>query len=179
MKQSETVYSLTENFNSYLTNFPDGIMKSYIKYRILDQIDWYNKKSTKNQSQFKLCMLISIILSALIPILTLLSDTVCPIVIRLLITAISSSITALSAVISLYHFQELWIQYRTNCEILQSTLHRFFTQTGEFKECNNDKAFNLLVMLCEECMTDEFQTWVASNSHHSDNKSSSVSSTSS
>ena len=113
-------------------------------------------------------MIASIILSALIPVITLFSDSACPLIAKVLITAISSTITAISAIISLCHFQELWIQYRSNCEILQSVLHRFFTKSGEFHNCSDEKALDLLVMTCEEYLTQEFQTWVASNTPRPD-----------
>ena len=46
-----------------------------------------------------------------------------------------------------------------SCEILKSILHRYFTQTNEFKTTDNNKRFKLLVSTCEEYMTKEFQTW--------------------
>ena len=165
-------YSLRENFSPYLELIPNGPTKDYIEHRVIDQIDWYNKKSTKNQTNFKRGMISSIILSALIPVITLFSDSAYPLVVKVFITAISSGITAISAIISLCHVQELWVQYRSNCEILQSVLHRFFTKSGEFYDCASDeRALDLLVMTCEEYLTQEFQTWVASNTPRPDNPS--------
>lgn len=163
-------YSPSSNFKSYLSATSDGFAKRYIENRVLDQIDWYNAKAGKNQTFFKRWMVASIILSALIPVLTLLSDIPCSFLIKILITAASSSVTAISAILSLYHFQELWVQYRANCEILQSTLHRYLTHTGEFKDRSEEDALNLLVMSCEEYMTKEFQTWAASNTPRPDNQ---------
>lgn len=170
MKQNVSTYSPKQNFQQYLEYLPDGSKKLYIQNRVLDQIDWYSHKASKNQTLFKRWMVLSIILSGLIPVLTLLSDTSYPLLIKLLITLISSSVTAISAFLSLYHFQDLWVQYRANCEILQSLLHRYLTHTGEFNVTSEDKAFDILVMSCEEYMTKEFQTWVISNTPHSDNQ---------
>lgn len=179
--QDTNVYKPSQRFKTYIENCKQLSCqaKLYIENRVLDQIDWYNGKSAQNQVRFKRLMLLSIILSAFIPILTLLSDIPCSILIKLLITSISSAVTAISAIISLYHFQELWVQYRSNCEILQSILHRYLTKTGEFRNSTEDDALNLLVMSCEEYMTKEFQTWVASNTPRPNNQDSSGSSTNS
>lgn len=173
--QEENIYHPSQRFKTYIENnmqLPYQA-KLYIENRVLNQIDWYNEKSTRNQRFFKGWMITSIVLSAFIPILTLLSDIPCSILIKLLITTISSAVTAISAIISLYHFQDLWVQYRANCEILQSILHRYLTKTGEFRNATEADALNLLVMSCEEYMTKEFQTWVASNTPRPDNQSSS------
>lgn len=171
----KNVYHPSQRFKTYIENNTQLSCqaKLYIENRVLDQVDWYNKKSARNQVLFKRWMITSIVLSAFIPILTLLSDIPCSILIKISITAISSAVTAISAIISLYHFQDLWVQYRANCEILQSILHRYLTKTGEFRNATEDDALNLLVMSCEEYMTKEFQTWVASNTPRPDNQSSS------
>lgn len=173
--QNSKFYQPSQRFKTYIEHNSQlsYISKSYIENRVLDQIDWYNKKSTENHIHFKKWMIASIVLSAFIPILTLLSDIPCSLLIKLSITAASSAVTAISAIISLYHFQDLWVQYRANCEILQSILHRYLTNTGEFRNSTDDDALNLLVMTCEEYMTKEFQTWAASNTPHPDNQSSS------
>lgn len=163
MKTIEEPYSSKSCFMPYLNIMADGPPKIYIVERVIDQIEWYDKKGSHNQTRYKRLSCASIILSALIPIFTLLTDGSFSLLIKVIITALSSSITAISAIVSLHHFQELWVQYRSNCEILKSTLHRYFTKTGEFKECEENKAFNLLVMSCEEYMIKEFQTWVASS----------------
>lgn len=173
--QENNAYHPSQRFKTYIENDTQLSCpaKLYIENRILDQIDWYNDKSSKNQKHFKKWMVTSILLSACIPILTLFSDIKCAIRIKVAITAISSAITVISAIISLYHFQDLWVQYRANCEILQSILHRYLTKTGEFRNATEDDALNLLVMSCEEYMTKEFQTWVASNTPRPENQSSS------
>lgn len=171
MGTESSTYSPKDNFKPYLANFTDGFSKNYIENRVLDQIAWYDRKAARNQTLFKRWMVASIVLSATIPVLTLLSDIPCAIFIKLLITTISSSVTAISAILSLYHFQDLWVQYRANCEILQSTLHRYMTHTGEYKGISEDDALNMLVMSCEEYMTKEFQTWAASNTPRPDDQS--------
>lgn len=168
----QSPYSPSSNFQDYLSVFDTNFEKWYIKNRILDQIDWYNKKAVQAQSDFKHWSVASIVLSAIIPILTLLSDMLSCRGINILIAIISSGVTVISAILSLYHFQDLWVRYRSNCEILQSILHRYLTRTGEFQNLSVSEAFNILVVSCEEYMTKEFQTWVAANAPRSQSQNS-------
>lgn len=170
MKTNKPKYSSKDNFQPYLEQISDNFEKCYIENRVLNQISWYSSKASKNQTFFKRWMMVSIILSSSIPVFTMLSDYFFA---KILITVISSSITVISSIISLYHFQDLWVKYRSTCEILKSILHRYFTHTGEFEKIPHDFAFNILVMSCEEYMTKEFQTWTAINTPKSDNQSSS------
>lgn len=165
MKKINTLstYSIKNDFTQYLPSIEDERIKIYINNRVLDQIDWYDKKSADNQTNYKRYMILSIILSSIIPIFTLLADAPYGIIIKLIITTVSSAITAISAIIALYNYRDLWVQYRSNCEILKSVLHRFFTKCGEFSNVEDSKAYETLVMTCEEYFIKEFQTWAASN----------------
>lgn len=166
-KSNSEPYSVKKEFDPYLGQIKDNDLKNYIIERVIGQIDWYDRKSSINQNNYKKFMVTSIILSAFIPIFTLLSDASYGIIIKILITTLSSAITAISAIIALYNYRELWIQYRSNCEILKSVLHRFFTKCGEFNNVDESKSYEMLVMSCEEYLTKEFQTWVASNTPQS------------
>lgn len=162
-KKAKEPYSAKKEFLPYLEQITDSNLKNYIIERVMGQIEWYDRESSKDQACYKGFMIASIILSALIPIFTLLSDVPYRIYIKIIITSISSAVTVISAIIALYNFRELWIQYRSNCEILKSVLHRFFTKSGEFNNIDESKSYEMLVMSCEEYLTKEFQTWVASN----------------
>lgn len=175
-KSKEPKYSPKDDFIQYIPGIQDERIRIYINNRVLEQIDWYDKKSSKNQFYYKVYMIVSIILSAFIPIFTLLADASFGIIIKIIITTISSAITAISAIMALYNFRELWIQYRSNCEILKSVLHRFFTKCGEFSNVEGSKSYETLVMSCEEYLTKEFQTWVASNTPKSSSDQSSTNS---
>ena len=49
-------------------------IENYFKERLEDQINWYDKKSNKNQRWFKFLRILEIILSALIPLIILFTD---------------------------------------------------------------------------------------------------------
>ena len=146
-------------FKYYLDGLELGNLKSYIEERIIKQIDWYDNKSSINQRRYKIWMIISIILSALIPVLTLKIDGDSSLNFKIAVTGFSSAVTAISSVLTLYNFRELWVEYRANCEILQSILHRFFNRSGEFANKKDVEMYNLLINSCEEYLTKEFNRW--------------------
>jgi hypothetical protein len=152
-------YDIKNEFINYLASIENGNIKTYIEERVIGQIKWYDKKSSKNQFWYKLFMIISIITSGLIPVLTLMLDLPFGFIIKIVISALSSTVTAISAIIALYNYRELWVQYRTNCEILKSILHRFFMKSGEFADAESEDIYGILTTLCENYITKEFGTW--------------------
>lgn len=151
------VYYDENEFKYYLDNMEDIDTKTYIQERVIRQLKWYEKKSNKNQLWYRILMVISIIMSSSIPVLTLMLDL--SYIIKIIISVLSSSITGISAIIALYNYRELWVQYRTNCEILKSVLYRFFTRRGEFKDLEDSKIYEMLIISCENYITKEFETW--------------------
>lgn len=152
-------YDIKNEFINYLESMENGNIKTYIEERVIGQIKLYDKKSSENQFWYKLFMIISIIISGMIPILTLMLDLPFGFIIKIVISALSSTVTAISAIIALNNYRELWVQYRTNCEILKSILHRFFMKNGEFANVENDEEYEILTASCENYITKEFTTW--------------------
>ena len=151
---------IIKQFEPYLDEMENSPLKTYIEKRVLDQIIWYDQKSVEKQTRFKKLTIVNITLNAIIPIVVLFSDY--GILIKALVTGLSSSAGAINAIIALCEFKDLWIQYRSNCELLKSTLHRFFLKSGEFRHIADDQSalMDALVASCEEYFTKEFQSWV-------------------
>lgn len=161
---------ILKEYQSYLRLLPDNNLKFYIQNRVIDQIKYYDDSAIKKQANYKFWSIISITLSGLIPIFTLLTDTGWGLAFKLIVTTLSSAVTAITASVTLCAYKELWIQYRTNCEILKSVLHRFFLKSGEFKGKTDSELLETLVLSCEEYLTKEFQTWAsATNKPESEN----------
>lgn len=150
---------INKQFDSYLNLMVDSPLKTYIVERVLGQIAWYDKKSADKQARFKSLSIVAIVLNAIIPVMVLLSDDC--VFIKILIAGLSSSAGAISAIVVLCGYKELWIHYRSNCELLVSTLHRFFLRVGEFYQFADDESAlkDALVANCEKYFTKEFQTW--------------------
>lgn len=170
-KDRKYQYSPVDEFEPYLHQLPDSNIKTYITERVMGQIKWYDSKSNENQHRYKQMMVASVILSAIIPVLTIIVDYGSA-VIKIFITALSSSVTAISAILTLYNYKDLWVQYRSNCEILKSVLHRFFNKCGEFSDLSDEQMYQNLINSCEDYMTKEFRTWVAHSSQVSESKDS-------
>lgn len=136
-------------------------LKSYIIDRVIGQIAWYDKKSIEKQKLFTMLSIMAIMLNAVIPVMVLLSDEC--LLVKVLIAGLSSAAGAISSIITLCSYKDLWVHYRSNCEMLQSILYRFFLRVGEFKQITNDEAVlkDTLVIACENYFTKEFQTRVS------------------
>ena len=149
-----------KEFEPYLSDDLSSENK-YIKNRLISQIIWYDKSAISKQNKYKKFTIFSIILTGIIPILSLFTGFKYGLIATILITASSGASATILSIITLCEYQKLWIEYRSTCEILKSMLHRYFTNTGEFS-CNSpEDKFNLLAASCEEYMTKEFQTWTA------------------
>ena len=161
MKQNKTNLDVIQ-FQPYLDKMEESTVKEYIVNRILTQIDWYDEKSINKQRMYKRLSAVSIILNGLIPIAVLLSDY--GILIKILISALSSTAGILNSIIVLGNYKDLWIQYRSNCEMLKRTLHHYFMYSGEFAELGDDSLARQrqLANICESFMAQEFQEWVSS-----------------
>jgi len=130
--------------------------EEYIQDRVDDQINWYDKKSSFNQKWFKRLQVISIISASTIPFLTGYSsgedDSI-----RIFIGILGLVVAAISAILSLYKFQEHWIEYRTICESLQHEKYLFLTKTSPY---NNNEPFPVLVHRIESLISKENTDWL-------------------
>lgn len=131
--------------------------KTYLSDRIDDQINWYNKKSKIFQNRFKLLKVIVIIGSVTIPFLVgLIEDGT--INLKIAVGIIGVAIAAIEGVLSLYKYQELWLQYRLASEMLQREKLIFLTGSGVYH--NNPNAFKDFVQRSEAIMSSENQSWL-------------------
>jgi hypothetical protein len=136
----------------------DPVKNSYIEGRVEDQIKWFSKKSEINQKKFKRLSTISVILTALVPAITLLAG-VNDLVTRIFLVAISSSVLILSTIMAINNPKELWIKYRISAEMLKSILHKYHTSSNEFDINDEEKKFRLLVEKCEDCISRDVEYW--------------------
>ena len=149
---------IQEEFKEYVEKL-DSNKKVYIQNRLLGQIMWYDKQAICKQKKYKILSIISIILTAIIPAISLYTGFEYGIIASTGIAIFSAISTAIMSILNLCEYQKLWIEYRSNCEILKSVLYRFFTRSKEFYGLNEEKAFDLLIQTTEEYLLKEFQTW--------------------
>ena len=157
MKPFDNSY-IDEEYIKYLAGIGNETERNYIQCRIISQIKWYDKKSIRSRKSYNICMTFIIVLNALIPIFTLSTSIIGDIAQKIIITLLSSTVTAITAYIALQNFKDLWVHYRTNCEVLKSNLHSYFTKTGVYSGDSVD-SFCALVQSCESYMIQDRSTW--------------------
>ena len=158
MKNSYNNDYINDEYTQYTNNLNANI-KNYIEERLIKQIKWYDSSARLKQAKYKRLVISSIIATSIIPILSLFTTYTIGVAFAIIIAILSSTSSVLLSISNLCEFQKLWIQYRSNCEILKSILHRYFTGANEFLGKNDKEKFDLLVSSCEEYMTKEYETW--------------------
>lgn len=147
-----------QEFKPYLDSC-NPFEKTYIEQRLIKQIIWYDNSAIKKQNKYKHLTITSIILTSIIPVLSLFTGIKYGIVATVLITIFSAASSVILSIINLCEYHKLWVEYRSTCEILKSILHRYFMKSNEFGSPDEKINLDLLISSCEEYMTKEFQTW--------------------
>lgn len=161
----QQVYNIEAEYQ--YPKFTDAKIQNYLDNRILRQIKWYDNKSIRARNWYKIWMILSIAANGLIPIVSLLDF---PIFSKIAVVLLGSFTAAITAVLGLFGYKDLWSQYRYNCEMLKSMLHRFYTDTGEFALLpSGTKKFNQLVASSEEYMTNQFKNWLSGSKKQNEN----------
>lgn len=162
LKEKKQKYSIKDEFLPYLNSIENNSIKVYIEQRMIGQMLWYDKKSTKYQSQYKKLTIISMILSAIIPVI-ILFNTNKYFIAKLIVSLASSAVTIITGILSLYKSKDLWLEYRNSCELLKSLLHKYFTNTDMFCDLNDNDKNKLLISNAENLMTHEIKNWIDAN----------------
>lgn len=136
-------------------------IETYIRERVDDQINWYNKKSGDAQTNYKRWQIAEIIAAALIPVFAPFASSYCwvPIVIALL----GAGISIIESITRLYKFHENWIEYRTTCELLKYHKHLYITKSAPYNDAE-ETVENLFVRNIETIISSENNNWKVLNS---------------
>lgn len=127
--------------------------EEYISKRLDNQIDWYNNKSVHAQKIFKRLQSIEIVLAACIPILS--AYVTKSWVIPLLISILGCLIIILTSISKLENYNENWLRYRSNCELLRHEKYLFLTGASPYE----GQPFQLLVERVESIISAENINW--------------------
>lgn len=130
---------------------------AYLKNRVDDQMDWFDKKSSWNQRRYKIIKVTEIILAVVIPFLAGLSssgESWIPITIGVL----GVIIAACEGLQGLYHFNEKWIQYRTTREALLQQKMLFVTSSADYNG-KREESFRIFVERVENILSQENNQW--------------------
>ena len=127
----------------------------YIKERLQKQQQYHSKKSSKFKKRYIVLSIITLSLSALVPAVTCLMD-LCPLIIKMIISLLSSGAAVITGILSLTKMQEIYIEYRITSERLKHLEFLYKTKAPPF---NNEDAFELLVLECENILSQCHSKW--------------------
>ncbi len=129
----------------------------YVTGRYKNQIAWYDKKAFRNHNAYQVFQWVTIILSALTPILIVIA-----ILGDILSIWISVGIAVLVAVFTTamktFKYQENWINYRTTCETLRKEKHFYDAGIQGYENVEDKEA--LFVERVESLISRENTLWV-------------------
>ena len=129
--------------------------EEYIRDRLDDQIAWYGQKSQWNQKWFRRLRVLEIVFAMSIPFLVseITNDTH---FLKGIVGVIAVCVAVISGLVTLYKYQENWIEYRTVAETLKHEKFLYMTKTPPYDE---DDAFHALVERVEGVISKENTTW--------------------
>ncbi|HWS52755.1 MAG TPA: DUF4231 domain-containing protein [Pyrinomonadaceae bacterium] len=132
--------------------------EEYLQQRLEEQIDWYDRKSRAAQHRYKLLRVLEICLAASIPVISGFAEfvpvwSVHP---TLLVALAGVMLTIVAGLLSLYRYQEVWVNYRTVCDSLRREKFLFLTRTAPY---DTAAPLSLLVERAESLMSQENSSW--------------------
>lgn len=129
--------------------------EDYLKDRLNDQIDWYDRKGGINKKMYQRCQLIQIIMASLIT-LSAIFEVFDYDWISFLVPVLGAIVAIVSGVLGLYKFQENWVEYRTTSEQLKYEKYLFLTNSEPYHE---PESFHLLVGRVEGLISKQNSSW--------------------
>ena len=129
--------------------------EEYLQERLDAQIKWYDEKSSWNQKWFNQLRALEILFAVAIPFLIshINGDSG---VLKHVTGAMGVAIALIAGLVTLYKFQENWVEYRTTAETLKHEKYLYLTQSAPY---NGNDAFHLLVATVESAISKENTVW--------------------
>ncbi|MEM6973477.1 MAG: DUF4231 domain-containing protein [Pseudomonadota bacterium] len=129
--------------------------EEYINERVAQYQSWYDLRSTRMKMNFLRFRIISVLGSALIPVITNMSAIPLPHK-DYLVTVIGLVVVIMVSLDSVFHWGEQWRNYRSTEQVLGREVVFFKTRRGPYTSVGSDEeAFGLLVERCEDAIAVE------------------------
>jgi hypothetical protein len=124
--------------------------------RLEDQIDWYNRKSTRAQHIFKRMKVVEILAAAMIPFMAAL-----PMVpyVTIITGGLGVLITVFEGILHLNQYQANWASYRSTCEQLKHEKFLYLGGAGPYASAANPRS--LLSERIESLVSQEHAQWAS------------------
>lgn len=130
---------------------------TYLEKRYIDQLNYYEDKSGKNQKKYKFFQWALIILSTLTTILAALPKEQ-QYWIQYVIIFTAALVTIITSALKTFQYQELWVTYRSTIEQLKPEIYYYTFNVGDYGQTGVDKE-TLFVTRVEGILGKEHDAW--------------------
>lgn len=137
--------------------------EEYFNQRLIDQMDWFDRKSSVQQRKFYTLRTVEIVIGAMIPFLLTfdgitfrLSPTNSVDVINIVVGAMGVAIVVIGGMLSLHKYEQNYLNYRKYAELLKVEKWRYQTKVAPYNTANRFKTF---VVNVERLLSEEQQAW--------------------
>jgi hypothetical protein len=124
---------------------------SYAWARLVDQLDWYERKSGENKAWFLRLKVLQIVLAAAVPVAAGGDAS------AWVTGSLGASIVVLEGIQQLFQFQQNWASYRTTAESLKHEKYLFLSRAVPFSDVADPDA--LLAERVEGLVSQEHAAW--------------------
>jgi len=119
-----------------------------------DQIEWYDRKSGRNQQSFKFLKICTILAAALVPVLVKTNVT------SWITAGLGVFIVIVEGLQQLNQYHSNWISYRSTCEALKHEKFLYLGKAGPYAAARDPHA--LLAERIESLVSQEHAKWASS-----------------
>jgi hypothetical protein len=124
-------------------------------FRLVDQLNWYDRKSQSAQGWYKGLKIVQITSAALIPATSLLPAEFA----KWAASAFGVLIAILEAIQLMNQYSTLWFSYRATAERLKHEKHLFLSAAGPYKGLAEPERLVALAERVEEHVSTEHANW--------------------
>ena len=128
----------------------------YMKDRVDNQIDWHDRKSGMNKTKYQRYQLTQVVVASLITLSATLSVFDDPWVF-FVAPVLGAVVAIVSGVLSLFKFQENWVDYRMTSEQLKKEKYLFITKSEPY---TSPDRFKLFVTTIEDILSKQNSKWL-------------------
>ena len=134
---------------------PDSVKSHAAWFRLVDQLNWYDRKSQNAQRWYKGLKIVQMISAALIPVTSLLPADYA----KWAASALGVLIAVLEAIQQINQYSMLWFSYRATAERLKHEKYLFLSAAGPYKGFAEPERLVALAERVEEHVSTEHANW--------------------
>lgn len=132
--------------------------EEYLQNRMEDQIDYYDRKSRASKSRYLWLRVVEICVAASIPVISGFGEVLRLPYATLWVALAGVALTIVAGLLSLYRYQEIWVNYRAVCDSLRREKFLYLTRTPPY---DAGSPLPILVERAEALMAQENNSWTS------------------